>query len=176
MRQPPVPALAVTALLATRLGGRRSLGLVLPRDRRVVALAIACPLLAPLGIVLGPLLAGPFFGTVVLGVPTGAALVPATIIAIGNAILEEVVYRGALQRWGAPALGRSGALAAQAIVFGSAHLGTDVVAGGVLLWVGLVGAGVIAGVVADRTGLLLPIAAHAAIDVPVALAKTCRLA
>jgi membrane protease YdiL (CAAX protease family) len=170
-------ALGVVALLAPRLGGRRSLGLVMPSDRRVVALAAMSPLLAPIGIILGPILAGPFFGEVRLG-PIGlAALVPAVLLAVANASLEEVTYRGALQRWGAPALGIGGAIVAQALVFGSAHLGTDVLAGGPLLWLGMMAAGLVAGVVADRTGsLLLVFAVHAAVDVPLALALTCRVA
>jgi membrane protease YdiL (CAAX protease family) len=169
--------LGTVALLAPRLGGRRSLGLVMPPDRRVTALALATPIIVPLGIVLGPPLAEPFFGEIVIGLPSPAALLPALLLAVANATLEEVGYRGALQRWGAPALGRSGAIVAQALVFGSAHIGADLLAGGPVLWLGLVGAGVIAGVVADRTrSLLLPIVAHVAFDVPLALALTCRLA
>ncbi len=170
-------ALAVVALLALRLGGRRSLGIVMPSDRRVVALAALSPLLAPIGIVVGPILAGPFFGEVRLGDVTFAALLPAVVLALANASLEEVTYRGALQRWGAPALGIGGAIVAQALVFGSAHLGSDVLAGGPLLWLGMAAAGLVAGIVAHRTGsLLLVFAVHAAVDVPLALALTCRVA
>lgn len=169
-------ALGVVALLALRLGGRRSLGIVMPSDRRVVALAALSPLLAPIGIIVGPILAGPFFGEVRLGSVTFAALVPAILLALANASLEEVTYRGALQRWGAPALGIGGAIVAQAFVFGSAHLGSDVLAGGLLLWVGMATAGLVAGIVAHRTGsLLLVFAVHAAVDVPLALALTCRV-
>lgn len=169
-------ALGVVALLAPRLGGRRSLGIVMPTDRRVVALAALSPLLAPIGIIVGPILAGPFFGEVRLGSVTVAALLPAILLALANASLEEVTYRGALQRWSAPALGVGGAIVAQALVFGSAHLGTDVLAGGPLLWLGMAAAGLVAGIVADRTGsLLLVFAVHAAVDVPLALALTCRV-
>jgi len=168
--------LGVTAILALRMGGRRSLGIVLPPDRRVTALAAACPLLVPIALVVGPLLAGPFFGEVRLGLPSAAALVPAVILAVANAALEETAYRGAAQRWGAPALGRGGAIVAQALIFGCAHQGSDIAAGGLLILAGMVLAGLVAGVVADRTGsLLLPFAANAAIDVPIALALTCRL-
>ena len=91
--------------------------------------------------------------------------------------MEETAYRGAVQRWGAGALGHGGAIVAQALIFGSAHQGADVLAGAPLLLVGTVAGGLIAGVVADRTrSLLLPFAAHAALDVPLALALTCRLA
>jgi membrane protease YdiL (CAAX protease family) len=169
--------LGTTAVLAVRMGGRRSLGIVLPPDRRVTALAVACPVvLVPVAIWIGPILAQPFFDTVVLGVPSLAALVPAAIIAVANAALEEVAYRGALQRWGAPALGRTGAIVAQAILFGCAHQGSDIAAGGALILAGMVLAGLVAGLVADRTrSLLLPFAAHAAIDIPIALYKTCRI-
>jgi membrane protease YdiL (CAAX protease family) len=165
------------ALLAPRMGGRRSLGIVLPPDRRVTVLAAASPVLVPISFVAGPLLAGPFFGEVQLGLPSPAALLPAAILALANAALEETAYRGAVQRWGAGALGRGGAIVAQALLFGFAHQGVDVLAGGPLLWVGIVAGGLVAGVVADRTrSLLLPFAVHAAVDVPLALALTCRLA
>jgi membrane protease YdiL (CAAX protease family) len=169
--------LGTTAILATRMGGRRSLGIVMPPDRRVTILAIACPLLVPIALVVGPLLAGPFFGEVRLGLPSPAALVPAAILAMANAALEETAYRGALQRWGAPALGRGSAIGAQAVIFGCAHQGSDIAAGGVLILAGMILAGLVAGLVADRTrSLLLPFAAHAAVDIPIALALTCRLA
>ena len=165
------------ALLAPRMGGRRSLGIVLPPDRRVTVLAAASPVLVPISFVAGPLLAVPFFGEVQLGLPSPAALLPAAILALANAALEETAYRGAVQRWGAGALGRGGAIVAQALLFGFAHQGVDVLAGGPLLWVGIVAGGLVAGVVADRTrSLLLPFAVHAAVDVPLALALTCRLA
>lgn len=169
--------LLTIAVLALRMGDRRSLGIVLPPDRRVTLLAAATPVLVPIFLVAGPLMAGPFFGEVVLGLPSPAALLPAAALAVANAALEEAAYRGSVQRWGAGALGRGGAIVAQALMFGSAHQGSDVLAGGPLLWVGIVAGGLVAGVVADRTrSLLLPFAAHAAVDVPMALALTCRLA
>ena len=169
--------LGTIAVLAVRMGAQRSLGIVLPPDRRVTLLAAAAPVLVPIAFVAGPLLAGPFFGEVVLALPSAAALLPAAVLAVANAALEETAYRGAIQRWGAGALGRGGAIVAQALVFGSAHQGADVLAGGPLLWVGTVAGGLAAGVVADRTrSLLLPFAVHVAVDIPMALALTCRLA
>ncbi|MFH0750664.1 MAG: CPBP family intramembrane glutamic endopeptidase [Chloroflexota bacterium] len=169
--------LGTIAVIAVRMGGRRSLGIVLPPDRRVILLAAATPVLVPIFLVAGPLMAGPFFGEVVLGLPSAAALLPAAVLAVANAALEEAAYRGAIQRWGAGALGRGGAIIAQALIFGSAHQGADILAGGPLLWVGIVVGGLVAGLVADRTrSLLLPFAAHAAVDIPMALALTCRLA
>jgi len=169
--------LGAIAVLAVRMGGRSSLGIALPPDRRILVLTAATPLLVPVSLVAGPLLAGPFFGEVRLGLPSVAALLPAAVLAVANAALEETGYRGAIQGWGAGALGRRGAIVAQALIFGSAHQGADVLAGGPLLWVGIVAAGLVAGLVADRTrSLVLPFAAHAALDVPLALALTCRLA
>jgi membrane protease YdiL (CAAX protease family) len=169
--------LGTIAVLALRMGGRRSLGIVMPPDRRVTLLAVATPILVPIFFVAGPLMAGPFFGEVRLGLPSAAALLPAAVLAVANAALEEAAYRGAVQRWGAGALGRGGAIVAQALMFGSAHQGPDTIAGAPLLWAGIVAGGLVAGVVADRTrSLLLPFAAHAAVDVPLALALTCRLA
>jgi len=169
--------LGTIAVLAVRMGDRRSLGITLPLGRRVTHLAAATPVLVPILFIAGPLLAGPFFGEVQLGFPSPAALLPAAVLAVANAALEETAYRGAVQRWGAGALGRGGAIVAQALMFGSAHQGADVLAGGPLLWVGVVAGGLVAGVVADRTrSLLLPFAAHAAVDVPLALALTCRFA
>ena len=169
--------LGTVALLALRMGGRRSLGIVLPPDRRVTLLAAVTPVLVPIFLVAGPLLAGPFFGEVRLGLPSPAALLPAVVLAVANAAMEEAAYRGAVQHWGAGALGRGGAIVAQALVFGSAHQGADVLAGETFLLLGTVVAGLVAGLVADRTrSLLLPFAAHAALDIPLALALTCRLA
>jgi membrane protease YdiL (CAAX protease family) len=169
--------LATIAVLSHRMGDRRSLGIVMPRDRRVTLLAAVTPVLVPVVFVAGPILAGPFFGEVRLGLPSPAALLPAAILAVANAALEETAYRGCVQRWGAGALGRGGAILAQALIFGCAHQGADLVAGGPLLWAGAVAVGLLAGVVADRTrSLLLPFAAHAAVDIPLALALTCRLA
>lgn len=169
--------LGTVAVLAPRMGGWRSLGFVMPPDRRVVVLAALCPVLVPIAYVVGPILAEPFFGTVVIDIPGPAALLPAGVLAIANATLEETAYRGAVQRWAAPALGVRGAVVAQALIFGCGHQGTDIEAGAILIVGGLVLAGIVAGVVAHVTrSLLLPIAAHAAIDIPVALALTCRLA
>lgn len=168
--------LGVVAILAFRLGGASTLGIRMPESRLATLLAILAPVLVPIGLVVGPVVARPFFGDVHLGLPSAAALVPAGVLAIANAALEETIYRGALQRWGAAALGARGALLAQALAFGSAHMGPDTTGGAVFLWAGMVAAGLVAGVIADRTrSLLLTFAAHAAIDVPLALALTCRL-
>ena len=105
----------------------------------------------------GPLLARPFFGDVGLATGDLRALVPAVAFAVANAALEETSYRGALLGWSTPALGLAGAVIGQAVVFGFAHLGTDVSGPAPLLWLGMAASGAVAGIVAVRSqSLLLP--------------------
>lgn len=166
--------LAATAALVP-IGGGEPLLLRRPRDRRVVALAAFTPLAAIPAILIGPAAAGPFFGEVNVSFPPGAFL-PATLLALSNAGLEEVSYRGALLGWGGRAIGPGAALIAQAVVFGLAHWGPDMQAGAPLILAGMTAAGLVAGLVARRTGsLLLPFAVHAAVDIPLYHALACRL-
>ncbi len=169
-------ALAAVAMLATQRPVSASLGLRLPPDARVTAAAVAAPLvLVPASLWIGPALAGPFFGHVGLATSNLAALLPAAVFGAANAVAEEVAYRGALIGWASPALGITGAIVAQGIVFGFAHLGSDVTGLAPLLWLGMTVAGIAAGIIAVRThSLLLPIAAHAAFDVPMYYALACR--
>ncbi len=169
-------ALAAVAFLAARRPVSASLGFRLPPDARVIAVAVVAPLvLVPASLWIGPALAGPFFGHVGLATSNLAALLPAAVFGVANAVAEEVAYRGALIGWASPALGLTGAIIAQGIVFGFAHLGSDVTGLAPLLWLGMAAAGIAAGIVAVRTrSLLLPIAAHAAFDVPMYYALACR--
>jgi membrane protease YdiL (CAAX protease family) len=65
----------------------------------------------------------------------------------------------------------------QAIVFGLAHTGADFVGPVAPTAVAMTLTGFIGGVVARRTGsLLLPIAIHAAADLPIYYFWACRLA
>jgi membrane protease YdiL (CAAX protease family) len=60
------------------------------------------------------------------------------------------------------------------VVFGLAHSGSDVIGYGVPLSVALGVGGLIAGVVAVRTrSLLLPIAIHIGLDIPIYYAFAC---
>jgi membrane protease YdiL (CAAX protease family) len=161
--------------------GRRSvdaLGLRLP-SRRVVALSIVGPLvLVPLALVVGPLLTGPFFGPIGIDLSRPLAILPAVVLAIANATMEEAVFRGAVQGWGARSFGANGALLVQALLFGVTHIGPDFRSG--LAMLPVLGAvtvgGLLAGIIVRRTGsLMFPIAIHAALDVPLYYAFACRL-
>jgi membrane protease YdiL (CAAX protease family) len=157
---------------------RRSLSWRLP-SAQVSVLAIAVPLLLiPLGLWLGPILARPFFGEIRLELGLPAAILPALLLAGSNGLMEETIFRGAVLGWGSRAIGVAGALVVQALLFGLTHAGPDFVdpiaALPVLAAVTL--GGLIAGWIVLRTGsLLLPIAVHVALDVPLYYAFACRL-
>jgi membrane protease YdiL (CAAX protease family) len=171
--------LATLGLLAGLLrADRASLGLRWP-SRRIVALSLVVPLVAvPLALTVGPTLARPFFGEYRLELTLLPAVVPAVVLALANATLEELLYRGAIMGWGARLLGPATALLAQAVLFGLAHGGTDFIDPlGVLPVMVVIGfGGLLAGIVVQRTGsLLLPLAIHAALDVPIYYSLACRL-
>jgi membrane protease YdiL (CAAX protease family) len=88
--------------------------------------------------------------------------------------MEELAYRGALLGWSARVTGVAPAIVGQAVVFGLAHSGADVVGNGVVLSVALGIGGLLAGIIAVRTrSLLLPIAIHAGLDIPIYYAFAC---
>ncbi len=169
--------LGTLALVARFAGDGAALRLRWPADRRVSRLAFVSPvLLVPGALWVGPLLARPFFGDIGLATADLRAIVPAVAFAIANAALEETSYRGALLGWSTPALGLAGAVIGQAVVFGFAHLGSDVSGPAPLLWLGMAASGAVAGIVAVRSqSLLLPFTVHAALDVPLYYAYACRL-
>ncbi len=174
-------ALAVVGVLAAAAMGMRvrpaSLGLRLP-SRGVVALSVTAPLLiAPAALALGPALARPFFAPFTLDLGAPWAIVPALLFATANGTMEEVLYRGALLSWGERMVGPRAALWLQAIVFGLAHgAGRDFAASPLPVVAVLVVAGVVAGLIVRRTGsLMLPIAVHMALDVPLYYYQACRL-
>ncbi len=128
-----------------------------------------------LGLAVGPALARPFFGAFGLQTSDPAALVPALIFALANAIMEEVAYRGVLMGWSSRVIGLGPALVLQAVVFGLAHGGPDVGGSSFVLMAVLGLGGLLAGVVTIRTrSLLLPIAIHAALDLPLYVYLACR--
>ena len=101
-------------------------------------------------------------------------MIPALIFAVANGTMEELVYRGALLGWSARVMGVGPAVVGQAVVFGLAHSGSDVLGNGVPLMIALGIGGLIAGVVAVRTrSLLLPIAVHIGLDIPIYYAFAC---
>lgn len=168
--------LGSVALLAAWLpADRASLRLVWPSRVVIVIALVMVAVVGPLALWLGPLLAQPFFGDVGYALGPLLALVAATIVALANGTLEEVAFRGALLGWGSRALGLARANVLQAVVFGLVHVGDDFTAApwAVMLAVGV--GGFIAGVIAIRTrSLLLPIAVHAAFDLPLYFAFACR--
>lgn len=128
----------------------------------------------PLALVLGPIVARPFFGEIDYDVTIVGALVPALLFAIANGTMEELVYRGALLGWSSKVMGVGPALVGQAVVFGLAHSGSDVIGNGVPLSLALGVAGLLAGIVAVRTrSLLLPMAVHIGLDIPIYYAFAC---
>ncbi len=169
-------ALGGLALLAYLLRARRAdIGLRWPARPVIGVAATGAVILGPIGLLLGALLARPFFGTFELDLSRPAFLVPALIFAVANGAMEELSYRGALLDWTARLTGTRLAVVGQAIVFGLAHGGADVGGSPIFLMVALGAGGLLAGVIALRTGsLLLPIAWHVALDLPLYVYLACR--
>ena len=145
--------------------------------RWVVRLAVVgAVVLGPLGLLLGALLARPFFGTFSLDLTNLGFLVPALVFAAANGVMEELAYRGAMMAWTAKVTGIWVAVVAQAVVFGLAHgSGSDVGGSPLVLTVVLGVGGLIAGLIAIRTrSLLVPIAWHVALDLPLYAYLACR--
>ncbi len=170
-------ALATLAALGYVLRARRTdLGLRWPA-RWVVRLALAGALvLGPIGLVLGALLARPFFGTFELDLSRPGFLLPAVVFAIANGTMEELSYRGALLGWTSKVTGTWLAVIGQAVVFGLAHGGADVGGSPIVLMLALGAGGFLAGVIALQTrSLLVPIAWHIALDLPLYAYLACRV-
>ena len=170
-----VVVLAVLALLGIVLHASRTSLFVRVPAKAVVRWSIVGFLVAgPLALLVGPLLAAPFFGEISYSVLAFGAIVPALGFAIANGTMEELAYRGALLGWSSRVVGVWPAVVGQAIVFGLAHSGADVVGNGVVLSVALGIGGLLAGIIAVRTrSLLLPIAIHAGLDIPIYYAFAC---
>ena len=130
---------------------------------------------APLGLLLSAAIARPYFGTFDLNLTDPMALVPGLIFSLSNAIGEEVIYRGAFMAFAGRIIGLRSALVIQAVVFGLAHAGAHFMGSPlpVVLSVGI--GGYIAGLLVLKTrSLMLPIAVHTAIDLPVYAFFACR--
>jgi membrane protease YdiL (CAAX protease family) len=142
--------------------------------RRWVGWAIAGSLVSgPVALVAGPYLARPFFGDVGYQL-VPAALLPALLFAAANGIMEELIYRGALLGWSARVMGIGPAVVGQAGVFGLAHSGSDVIGLALPLMLAMGVGGLLAGVIAVRTrSLLLPIAVHIGLDIPIYYSFAC---
>ena len=102
------------------------------------------------------------------------ALLPALIFAAANGTMEEVAYRGALQGWSAKVMGVGPAVIGQAVVFGLAHGGADVIAAPIPLMLLLGLGGLLAGWITVQTrSLLIPLAIHIGLDLPLYYALAC---
>ncbi len=173
--------LEATVVLASLLGftlalkATRASLLLRRRARAVVRWSVLGFLVSgPIALVLGPILARPFFGDVGYDLTFVGAILPALVFAIANGTMEEVIYRGALLGWSSKVMGVGPALVGQAVVFGLAHSGPDVVGNGMLLSLALGVGGLVAGIIAIRTrSLLLPIAVHIGLDIPIYYAFSC---
>ncbi|MDQ3690750.1 MAG: CPBP family intramembrane metalloprotease [Chloroflexota bacterium] len=141
-------------------------------------LAVALGALVAVGVfaaLIGPALAEPFFGPLPVQMGDPAALVPALLFAIANASMEETVYRGVLLRGLMRSRSPVLALGVQAIVFGLAHgVGSDFSGSPLPVIAATAVGGLAFGAVALRTGsLLVPVALHAALDIPIYYANAC---
>ncbi len=120
-----------------------------------------------------------FFGSYTFDLTQPQALLPALLFAASNSLAEELAYRGAMRTWLTPSLGILGANLAQSVVFGLSHTGRDFggLEGMIPVMVAMVAVAFVAGVVARRTGsLTIPLAIHAAADIPIYFYWACRLA
>jgi membrane protease YdiL (CAAX protease family) len=141
-------------------------------------LALALGALLAVGIVatfIGPAVAEPFFGPLPVVLGNAFALFPALLFAIANASMEETVYRGVLLRWVMHSRGLVLAMAVQAVAFGLAHsVGSAFTGSPLPVMAATAAAGLVFGALSLRTGsLLLPIALHAALDIPIYYANAC---
>jgi membrane protease YdiL (CAAX protease family) len=167
--------LAIVGLLAVvHRSGRRELGLARPGRRQALVAVGGCLVLVVGGLVIGPAIARPFFGELDYPVPV-AALVPAVLFGVANGVLEEVLYRGALQAWLARLAPLGWAILYQGIVFGIVHAGPEVQA---LLPVHialLTGVGIAAGLARWKLGSLwVPIGIHVGADIALYVGLACR--
>jgi membrane protease YdiL (CAAX protease family) len=168
--------LSAVALVARLLGSSAGEIGIRGASRAGVALAVSGLLAVGIAaIFIGPAVAEPFFGPLPVALGNLAALVPALLFAIANASMEETAYRGVLLRWVMRSRSPAVAMAVQAAAFGLAHGVGGAFAGSPLPVVAATAvAGLAFGAVALRTGsLLLPIALHAALDIPIFYANAC---
>lgn len=167
----------VAVMLVVRLLGSTAGEIAIRRASRA-GLALALGALLAVGIVaaiIGPAVAEPFFGPLPVALGNVSALLPALLFAVTNASMEETVYRGVLLRWVMRAHGPLLAMAVQASAFGLAHgVGSDFAGSPLPVMAATAVGGLAFGAIALRTGsLLLPIALHAALDIPIYYANAC---
>jgi membrane protease YdiL (CAAX protease family) len=175
--------IAVVALVVDRRSSLGQLGLRRgSREVRVLAVAsllVITPLALSLSSLVGGELGGMFFGSYRVDTSQLAAFLPALVFAVSNSAAEELAYRGAMRTWLTPGLGIVGANLAQAIVFGLSHTGEDFVGveAAIPTMFAMILVGFVGGVIARRTrSLTLPLAVHAAADIPLYFYWACRVA
>jgi len=173
---------AVVALVLDRRGSMGELGLRRgSRTVRVLAVAsllVITPIALSFSNLVGGAFGGMFFGSFRLDTSQPAAFLPALVFAASNSLAEELAYRGAMRTWLVPGLGVVGANLAQAIVFGLSHTGDDFVGveAAIPTMVAMILVGFVGGVIARRTrSLSLPLAVHAAADIPLYFYWACRV-
>ena len=176
-----VGLIAVVALVVDRRASLGELGL-----RRgsapvqvfaVASLLVITPLAMSFSSLVGGTFGGVFFGSYSVDTSQPAAFLPAIVFAVSNSLAEELAYRGAMRTWLAPGLGIVGANLAQAIVFGLSHTGDDFVGveAAIPTMAAMILVGFVGGVIARRTrSLTLPLAVHAAADIPLYFYWACR--
>jgi membrane protease YdiL (CAAX protease family) len=169
--------LSIVGLLAIVHGsGRRELGLARPGRAEALVAMGGCLVLVAGGLVIGPAVARPFFGELEYPVPL-AALVPAILFGLANGVLEEVLYRGALQAWLSRLAPIGWAIAFQGLLFGIVHAGPEVLALLPAHIALLTGVGVAAGLARWKLGSLwVPIGIHVGADIALYVGLACRAA
>ncbi len=171
-----VLVLSAVALMARLLGSSgQEIGI---RGASRAGLAVALAGLLAVGLVatfIGPAVAEPFFGPLPIAVRNVAAVFPALLFALANATMEETIYRGVLLRWLLRWRGPVLAMAVQAAAFGIAHgVGGAFTGSPLPVMAATAATGLAFGAISLRTGsLLLPIALHAALDIPIYYANAC---
>ena len=175
--------IAVVALVIDRRASFGDIGLRRgSRTVRVLAVAsllVVTPLALSFSSLVGGTFGGMFFESYRVDTSQVAAFLPALVFAVSNSMAEELSYRGAMRTWLTPGLGIVGANLAQAIVFGLSHTGQDFVGveAAVPTMFAMILVGFVAGVIARRTrSLTLPLAIHAAADIPIYFYWACRVA
>jgi membrane protease YdiL (CAAX protease family) len=164
----------VAGLAVSHRSTAAELGLCRPSRAEAVLAAAGALLVAVAGLVVGPWVAQPFFGNLAFPVPPGA-LVPAVVFGLANGMLEELLYRGALQAWLGRIVPMAVAIAFQGVVFGLVHVGPEVVDLVPLHAALLAAVGVAAGIVRRRTGSLWIVAGiHVGADVALYVGLACR--
>ena len=156
--------------------GATELGLRRPGRSEAAAALGGLLALAIGGLVIGPIVAEPFFGPLEYATPA-AVIVPAVLFGIANGVLEEVAYRGVLQAFLGRLVPIAPAIAFQGLVFGIVHAGPEVVALLPLHIAMLSAVGVAAGIARWKLGSLwVPIGIHVGADIALYVGLACRSA